>query len=464
MAGEQGEEDGRAPARPTLAERFQERRIRVETMEVRLRAATAGAAAVLFAGAIFVALRGIHTVGVYLGESPQGVTSIPEPMFIATLVLTAVGFAYMLTGVALASPSVAIPAVALIVGGVGLYTGAFGSVIGGLDYFILLPAWARWSLRGILVVIALLAALAIAEGFRLRRQAPAVSDRALAGSVAAADQATTPAEAAEGGGGEAAGGSPERSVRLAMLAATSILFGGYLLILRAASPTEGGLNEFGPLVGAILITLAIALYPILTVAAVDFAEWGQMASEFVTDRVQRNRGRWVFHFSVLCAMGLVVYAYLLILPGRGVFSAGRVVHCLDALLLVAILLAVILGAGRLLGVHSRRWPESLNFAALAAVCAVTTVIVPPLAGRLSGELGLRSSPPLLEDGHYAPGADVVTLASTGNPPFSILVPRGWLPQRGPRQVVASDYLGGVQEVAAVQVPAGPLQAAVAGAK
>lgn len=132
MAGEEGLGNGRAPARPTLAERFHERRIKIETMEARLRLATAGALAFLLAGAIFVGLRGINASGVYLGESAQGVTLIPKPMFIASLVLIAVGFAYMLTGMALASPSVAIPASVAIIGGVDLYTGAFGSLIGGL--------------------------------------------------------------------------------------------------------------------------------------------------------------------------------------------------------------------------------------------------------------------------------------------------------------------------------------------
>ena len=110
---------------------FRERRLSLRTMEPRLRLATGAAIASLLGTVLLIALRDVGSANVALGHTNNVVTAMSTPLFIATLVLLTIGFSYVVTGALLASPPIAVIALLVITAEIGLYTGAFGPVLGG---------------------------------------------------------------------------------------------------------------------------------------------------------------------------------------------------------------------------------------------------------------------------------------------------------------------------------------------
>jgi hypothetical protein len=401
-----------------LREVFRDRRLSLSSMDPSLRTATAGAAACVLATVLFTALRDVGGTPVYLGRNSSVVTSIAAPMFTASLVLVSLGFGYLLTAATLASRRVAIPVLLLSVVGVGSYTGAFGGLVGGLDLLELLPAWARWTCRGLLAAMLGLGAAVMARDHR-----PGVA-------------------------------SAPRRVRLTVLAAFALLFGGYLFALKAGLPTIGGLNDFGPAISLLFGQLVFVMYPILQVAGVDFGEWGQLSAQRIGTAVE-GPGRSRLPLIALAAcLALAGFAYADLRPGTAILSGTRIVLGVKDLLLFGAVLVVVGVAGRLLKVRDRTWPATLGFGGLVAVCALTGVVVPPVTASLSGAFRTVTAQLVTPQGRFAPGADVVPLTlSTPRGP-SVLVPRGWLAHPSATAAVATNYdgKGGSEQVTIAQLP------------
>lgn len=385
-------------------------------MDGRLRVATAGAFAALLATVVMLALRDVGGGGVYLGESNGTVTTLSTPLFAAALTMLSFGLAYIVTGITLAPPRVAVPGLALVTLVIGLYTGALGRLIGGLGpLFDLYPPWVRWTAR------AMLAAVWVVAGIVL------LLERRARGRL-----------------------REERRVRLTVLVVYAGLFGGYFLTLRETSPTVGSLNLFGPEVDLLLFTVALGVYPILQVAAIDFGEWGQLASERISAEVQRRRGDLLTAFAALACMAMAAFGYARTRPRFGLLTAHRMAGVGQALVLLGAALALVLIVGRAMGVHRRRWPATLNFGWLFCVCVLVGSIVPPVAAALVGAYSSIPAPHAIasESGRYEPGADVVSVRGGTSPTtYSMLLPRGWVVHSGALTWASTyDGKGGYQRV------------------
>ncbi|HLI16470.1 MAG TPA: hypothetical protein VKV23_10535 [Acidimicrobiales bacterium] len=401
----------------SLRRLFADRRLSVRTMDRPLRVASAGALAAVLATCAFVVLRDVGGAGVPLGTSNGAPTMMATPVFVAVLALVSIGFGYVFTAVATASARVAVPTMLLLLFLVGLYTGSFGQLIGGLDLMATLPRWAPWVARGLLAVIL---ALALAV------------------------------QALEARAGRAPGA---RRARLGLLAAFSLLTAGYFFSQRVASPTIGGLNLFGPVISLILGFLVFLMYPILQVAAVDFGEWG----ELVGRRLVSVAGSSTWRLWLLAA---ATAAATSVLGGFEMAAGGPrwpelALHALRGTVLLGVVLAGTAVIGVLLRARAR--PRELSFATLVAVSAVSAVLVPPFALWLGGGLSHVAAPSLTTpSGTFAAGADVVVVrAGVGSTAFSFQVPRGWAVRRlGDAAVVVSNYdgRGGFERVLALEVP------------
>lgn len=393
-------------------------------MDPALRLATAAGAASVLAAGLFIALRNVPGHEVYLGRSAGAVTSMPVAVFVAVLALLAVGFGYLLTAAAAASPRVAIPAIVLLVAGIGVYTGAFGSLIGGLDLLSILPGWARWTCRGIL-------ALTLVTSVTVN-----LADRRLV--------------------------QRRRVPRLIVLLAHCGLIGGYLATLDLASPTVGGFNEFGPIVTLLIGQLVFLIFPLLQVAATDYAEWGELTAQRVAAAVP---SRWARAASTVLALtaslGLAWFGYNDLSLKFPLASADRLSLAAKNVGLAAAVVLVLLAAGRLLHVRRRAWPQSIGFGGIVAACAVGSVLVPPVVTAVVG--GVHRAPDRLvePDGRFAPGADVIAVRPSGPAAFSILIPRGWQVHTTGNTVVASRYAAhdAVERIVAEPVPPVTIRAA-----
>ena len=231
----------------SLRKVFAKRRLSVRTMGRPLRLATVGAGASLFASVMLMALRGLGGTSVYLGTQDGAVTTVAQPIFIASLVLVSIGFGYVLTAATLAGPWLAATTLTGLVFLVGLYTGAFGQLVGGLNLFSIMPRWAHWSGRALLAAIVLLA-IGGRLAIKLHDKNPDLRHERL----------------------------EHHHLVPAMIVAFSILVGGYLTVIAVAMPTIGNLNLYGETIYIIFGSLAWLMWPILLVAAVDFGEWGQI--------------------------------------------------------------------------------------------------------------------------------------------------------------------------------------------
>ncbi len=253
----------------------------------------------------------------------------------------------------------------------------------------MLPGWAQWSSRALLV---LLAAVAVRLGFSER-----------------------------GGRGR----HEMTSAHTIALVMNIVLFGAYWLTLAIASPTVGHLSVFGPVVNVLLGSLALALYPFLQVAAVDFGEWGQTTVERVGAAIAKTEVVTRI-LAFLLGVGVIVYGYQHAAVA-GVLSSATLYSVARGVLVVTIGWSVLCLVGRVLKLNGLPWSGSLGFAPLVAVCAMLTIVIVPLAGLINGNFVIRTPELVTPDGHFAPGSDVVTQVSLGPAgPFSVLLPRPWI--------------------------------------
>jgi len=333
----------------SLRELFRRRRLSVRTMERPLRLATGAALASLIGVIVLIALRDVDAGQTVIGRVSGVVNEVSTPLFVATLVFVSIGFAYVITGAILASWPLAVLALLVITGTIGYYTGAFGSLLGFSGFIELLPGWARWSARGLLMAIWVVAVAVMLFDRRFGRV------------------------------------GPTRKVRLTVLTIYAALFGGFFTVLAVGSPTVGGLNLFPESISLMMFEIVDLVTPILLVAAVDFGEWGGLTGERIAAAVKTKAPGLLTPVAVLASLGMLAYGYLKLDHHTALVSTTRLWSAGKALLLAAGGLAVILLVGRAVGAHRRRWPATLNFAALFAVCALLTYLIAPVSGVIAGQ-------------------------------------------------------------------------------
>jgi len=405
----------------SLRRLFAERRLSVATMDRPLRLATAGAIASLFVTVLLLALRDVGSSSVYLGRSNGAVTQIGEPVFIAVLVLISIGFGYMYAAVSLTTWWIAAPAALVMTFGIGVYTGALGSLVGGLDIFEVVPGWVRWTDRAILVVLVLLCVGA--RLFDHSRQR-------------------------------------EPRTRVLLVVAFAALIGTYLVVFRIGMPTLGDLNLYGATIDAILSTLAFAMWPFLQVAAVDFGEWGQLTGERLTHAVARGRQQVLWVTGVVATLAMAAYGYYRLQDGYGVVSRSTLFAALRGVTMLGLAVLVLVGLFYGLRIARRPWKAGISFAALIGATAIAGLVLPQVVASITGAFNdIKPAELATEEGEYAPGADVVTQqASEGPTAFSVQIPRGWVVTNNGKLVQASSYdgKGGYERVAAAVFPVADL--------
>jgi hypothetical protein len=365
----------------SLREIFAQRRLSIRTMDAPLRIATGGAIASLLGTAVLLVFRDAGGARVKVGQTAGVQVTLSAALFVAALVLLAVGFGYLTTGAVLSHPVAAVLGLAAITGAVGYQTGGFGPL--GRD----LPTSARWAARGLLVAVWV---VAIAVTLRRRRRH---------------------------------GDAPQdRGLRVLVLVVFCALFGAYLLILRLSSPTLNGLTLFPASIGLVMGGIAIATTPILMVAATDFGEWGQLGGErLLALRPSRGMANRVGLLLIPAAgcVALVVIAWLT-QPGSAVRHLYRLGLGLG---FTAVLLLIVMVGGRLVRLDKQTWPETLNFAGIFVVVAVSFSVVGPIVGYAQGLIQVVAPPEVSPAGEFTAAANVRSL--TGTSGYTVLVPAGW---------------------------------------
>lgn len=390
----------------SLREVFRERRISLATMDPPLRLATGGALASLLAVVLLIALRDVRAPLVDVGRSAGVVVAVSLPLFVTTLALLSLGFAYLLAGVTLARWPVAVGGLVLLTAAVGVETGSFGHIVGAAGFLDMLPRWAQWASRGLLVALWLVAAAA------------KVVERS------------------------SRDGADGRRLRLTVLAAYALIFGGYFALLAWATPKVGGLDLFPQVVSLLMTDIVLLVYPVLLVAAVDFGEWGGIAGERIATGVRRFRGALPLCALIGCA-SLAVFGYVNLTIKGGITAPARLGKAGQSLLLIAVALAVLVAVGRMVRVHRRTWPATLNFASIFAVAALGPYLLSPLSGLLAGSFHHVTQRPeqVTEAGYFTGAADVVSQhGGSGDAAYTLLVPRGWIHGAAPNGLQTwSDY-------------------------
>jgi len=360
---------------------FAERRLSIRTMDAPLRLATAGAIASLLGTAVLLVLRDVGSAQVKVGETNGVQVTLGTPLFVAALVLLAVGFGYLTTGAVLSHPVTAVLGLAAITGGIAFQTGIVW------PFHAVLPGSALWASRGLLIAVWAVAFAVTA--WRRHRHGDDPQDEGL---------------------------------RLLILLVLCGLFGAYLLILRLSSPTLNGLTLFPASIGLLMSGIVTLTMPILMIAATDFGEWGQLSGERLLAAVPgRGRARRLGELLVPAAgcIALVVVAW--------VTQPGSVSRHLSRLGLgvgfTATLLVVLVVGGWLLRLHRQQWPQTLNFAGLFVVVALIFVVIPIAVGYANGLIKVVAPAEVSASGEFTAAADVRSL--TGSSGFSILVPAGW---------------------------------------
>ena len=387
----------------SLRRLFRERRLSVASMDRPLKLATGLALAGLLAVVLLIALRDVHASDVVIGRNSGVLVKVSLPIFITTLTLLSIGFAYLLTGAVFAGWPVAMVSLVLITGAIGVEAGAFGKLLGINGFLHILPGWAQWTTRALLALVWLLAG---AVGLLRRKQ----------------------------------GAEPGPGLRLIVLAGNALIFGAYFIVLWVATPTSGQLNLFPQVVDLIMTDIVLLVYPVLLVAAVDFGEWGGLLGERVVAELNRRRGRWLAPLAVAVSLGLAVFGYLNFAQGHP--AQGSVIwHAARAVLMVAAALALVILAGRGLRLHHRPWPAALNFAVIFAGCAVLSYVISPVAATL---VDTTPSTATLEqvskDGQFTATADVLPArGGHGKDAFTLLVPRSWLHTSSPTLDIWTNY-------------------------
>jgi hypothetical protein len=371
---------------PNLRTLFAERRISLRTMDAPLRLATGGAGASMIGAIALVALRDAGGVQVVLPVT-QGVrTTLSGALFVSALVLMALGFGYLTTGAVLAHRNLALAAVLVLTGVLGFETGVFG--IGGI--VAPLPPWARLTTR---LLLAGIWALAIAATL-VRRGRP-------------------------GDAGQ------DAKLRTVLLIAYCGLYGGYLLVLRGASPNVNGLDNFPISVNLLMLGAAMLSLPILQIAAVDFGEWGQLTGERLLRAAGRTTGA-AFR-SMVPGLGCLTLLVIAWVTQRGT-APRRLVSLGHGVLVFAAAVFVLLLVGRVLRLGRQNWPRTLNFGGLLAVTAVTAFLIAPVSAALTGRLAMHPAAAISRGGFYTGAANVRTLGAPAG--ASLLVPTGWQSSTG----------------------------------
>ncbi len=373
-------EHAEAEERKLLAT-FRERRLSIATMDTPLRLATGGAMASLLGAAVLVVLRDKGSP-VPVGVTEGVLTTLSTPLFVAALALLALGFGYVLTGAVLGHRPLAVLTVLAITGVLGIETGVLG--IGGLK--AVLPGWARLTTRLLLAAICVVAAAAIV--YRRGRHGDAPADRGL---------------------------------RVALLVTYCAIFGAYLGILRLATPDANGIQLFPLTITVLMGGLALLTIPILQVAAIDFGEWGQLTAEAILRGAGRGRLASTGRLAVplIACGGLIAVGWQLM---RGT-TAHRLHNAAIGIAFLAGILALLLLAGALLRVGRQGWPESVNFAGLFVVVAISLWLVAPLSGWAAGAFKLKPTPTVSEQGTFTAAAQVQRTTAPGG--ATLLVPAGW---------------------------------------
>ncbi|MGI8760745.1 MAG: hypothetical protein ACR2LF_05540, partial [Jatrophihabitantaceae bacterium] len=155
----------------SLRQMFAERHISLRTMDAPLRLATAGAVASLVGTCVLLLLRDAGGAGVRIGETAGVQVTLSSPLFVASLVMLALGFGYLTTGAVLSHPLGAFIGLAAITVGIGYETGAFGS------FGNVLPRNSLWTSRALLAVVWVLATAVTV--WRRRRHSDAEQERTL---------------------------------------------------------------------------------------------------------------------------------------------------------------------------------------------------------------------------------------------------------------------------------------------
>jgi len=305
----------------SLRDEFRRRLISVRDMDRQLRLATGLAFAVLLGGGLLVALRSIGGPSVYLGNG----TGEATPILAGSLVLLAVGVGYVLTGAELAAWWVTVPVLVVVTGAAVFEVGAFGNLLAGHGVGDLIPAWARWVSR--LVVMGLWA---------------------VAGLVFLRDRR-------------------DRATRLLVLAVNSVLVGTYLLVIFLSVPQRGGLSFGGATVTQLMIDMAILVSPLLQVVAVDFGEWGELVGERAVRLTGRLRSGATTAGALAASAGLIAWG-LLDAPALNFRYLGNPALMLAGLVLVAVV------AGWRLRLHQREWREPFNYLNLLGVSGLILLV------------------------------------------------------------------------------------------
>jgi hypothetical protein len=390
VQGGHGDDETEPGEVTSLRRVFAERRLSIRTMDRPLRLATGLALADMLVVAVLIALRDVPAPSVFVGRNHDVDVVMSMPLFIAALVLLAFGFAYIATAAVLASWPVAVSALALVTGAIGVETGAFGGLFGAANLLQLFPTWARWTSRGLLVAV-----WVVAGGVLVARRR---------------------------------GIGTSRSFRLEILGVYVAVFGGYLAVVRVALPTIGGLNNFGQAIDLLMTDVVLLVYPLLLAASVDFGEWGSLAGERIVAAVPRSRARVRIALAALACLSLAVFGYVNLLDGPGLLSGERLLRLGRTVLLSGLAVGVLVGVGRLLKVHRRRWPVNPGFAAIFVVVALGSYLVAPLSGVFARYL--TSSGPVetvSANSTFTGNADVVRAAGgKATTAYTLLVPRGWV--------------------------------------
>ena len=360
---------------------FAERRLSIRTMDAPLRLATAGAIAGLLGTAVLLVLRDAGSARVKVGETAGVQVTLSTPLFVAALVLLAVGFGYLTTGAVLSHPVPAVLGLAAITGGIAFETGIVW------PFHAVLPGSALWASRGLLTAV-WAAAFAVTIWRRHRH-----------------------------------GDDPrDKRLRLLILLVLCGLFGGYLLILRLSSPTLNGLTVFPASIGLLMSGIVTLTTPILLIAATDFGEWGQLSGERLLAVVSGRGGARRLGAVLVAAAGCIALVVIAWVTQPG--STGRHFYRLGlGLGFTAILLLVLLVGGRLLRLQRQQWPQTLNFAGLFVVVALIFMVIPTAVGYANGMIRVVAPPEVSASGEFTAAANVRSL--TGSSGFSILVPAGW---------------------------------------
>ena len=369
-----------------LIHAVRERSMTLRNMDRLLRWATGITAAGIVLAAILLLIRELPLGSVAIGSFDDEQVSLNEPLFVGSIGLLALGCGFLVAGALFARAIVAVITVLLVVLVVGWQTGVLG--IAGLS--ALLPDWALWTTRAFLLGIAAIAVATLA----VRRRLPA-------------------------------GGPRVQAFRAAVTITVPAAFLGFFVVLGIASPVLNALTLFPMSVGVLMQAVSFFATPMLMITAIDFGEWGELAGDRLAAiraprrRPAGSRGSAVIAAAALCVVAVVVG----ILIGTGTVT-DRLGYLLQSVVVLGVVLAVLIGVGRLLRIPGSGRRVAPGFTSLFVVCAILTWIVTGATGLV---VGVFASPaalaPVSEHGDYTSTANVHSI--TGVSGASALVPVGW---------------------------------------